>query len=101
MSAHDIDAGLSTDEGARSNREKPLPTVAPYVRLVSLLGGRCKGLVQWWWAWEVLATAIAIAPIVSLAVVLSQSDGCLRKSWAFGATQLTFNTIVAFLSTVI
>ena len=85
MSAHGIDASLSMDEGSRSNHEKPLPIVAPYARLFSLLRGRYKGLVQWWWAWEVLATAISIAPIVSLTVVLSHADGRLQKPWAFGA----------------
>ena len=101
MSPHSINAGLSTEERARSTQEKPLRTVPPYARLFSLFRSRCKRRVQWWWAWKVLATAIPIAATLSLIIVLSQADGRVQKYWTYGAAQLPINTIVALLSTVI
>lgn len=101
MSPHSINAGLFAGEGARSTHEKPLPTVLPYARLFSLFRSRCKGLVQWLWAWDVLATAISIAATIFLIIMLSQPNRHLQRSWTFGAAQLTINTIVALLSTVI
>ena len=102
MSVYSVNTSLlSTDESARSTYEKPLPTVTRHAHLVTLIRHWCKGLVRWWWAWEVLATAISITATISLIIVLSQADGRLQKSWTFGAAQLTINTIVALLSTVI
>ena len=102
MSGHSVNTGpLSADGRTRSTHKKPLPTVPRHARLVSQFGNWCKDLVRWWWAWEVLATTISIAATISLIVVLSQADGRLQKSWTFGAAQLTINTIIALLSTVI
>ena len=82
-------------------RQKELPPVPWHAHLFSKLGRLCKRLVRWWWTWELLASALSIAATIALIVVLWQADGNAQQSWMIGSTQLTLNTIVAAISTVI
>ena len=82
-------------------RQKDLPPIPWHTRLVSKVKHTPKRLVHWWWTWELLASALSIIATVALIAVLRQADGNAQQSWMIGNTELTLNTIVAGISTVI
>ena len=99
MSDHNNSLDLTPAEGPPEPNEKPLPTVPPHVRLLSRVKSWIKGLVRWWWAWEVLATTLSIAATVTLIAVLTQANGRVKTSWSLG--KLTLNATVAAISTIV
>ena len=82
-------------------RQKDLPLIPWHTQLLSKLKRSCKRLVRWWWAWELLASALSIAATIALIAVLWQADNNTQHSWIIGNTELTLNTIVAAISTII
>lgn len=85
----------------RSLSRKELPAVPQRARLKAWTAQRGRRLVHGWWAWELIAASISILAMVTLIVVLVEADQHQQQSWAVGNTQLTLNTIVAAIGTVI
>ncbi len=54
-----------------------------------------------WWAWELVAAVVAVAAMGALLGVLAAADGQPQQSWAIGNTQLTINSIIAAIGTVV
>jgi Protein of unknown function (DUF3176) len=62
---------------------------------------RWRRLVHGWWTWELIAAAVTVAAMLGLIDLLAQADRHPRQSWVIGGSQLTLNTLVAAISTVI
>lgn len=58
-------------------------------------------VIQHWWIWELIASAISLVAMIDLVAVLSKVDGRTQRSVMVGDAELTLNTIVAAFSTVI
>jgi hypothetical protein len=52
------------------------------------------------WAWEPNAATVSVAAMGALIVVLAEADPQQQQTWAVGNTQLTLNTIVVAIGTV-
>lgn len=85
----------------RDSSTKTLPLLPQHVAVWSKFKRRCRKLFRCWWAWEVSAAVLSIGATVALVVVLAKSDGQQQQSWRIANTQLTLNTVVAIISTVI
>lgn len=59
------------------------------------------GLIFKWWVCEIGASIISIGGSITLLVVLKNADQGPQRPWIIGNTQLTLNTVVAIVSTVI
>ena len=81
--------------------EKHLPILPRHVRALSLCKRKCKALIRYWWAWELLAAAISISATVILIAVLRVNDGQPLQAPLFGYSEFSINGLVAAISTVI
>ena len=80
---------------------KKLPIIPRYIRVWTWVCRRCRKLVYRWWAWELIAATVSVAAMVALIVVLANADHREQQLWSVGNTQLTLNTIVVAIGTVI
>ena len=81
--------------------EKQLPILPRYVRALSQFQQKCKALVRYWWAWELLAAAVSIIATINLIVVLAVNNGKSLQAPLFGYSQFSLNGLVAAISTVV
>jgi hypothetical protein len=56
---------------------------------------------NYWWPWEVFAATISIAATVALIAVLHSVNGHPLQSASFGDAQISINTVVAAITTII
>lgn len=80
---------------------KLLPTLPWHVGPLSRLKRGCNSVIYTWWAWEYAGAIVSIAATIALVVVLREADQQQQRPWMIGSTQLTLNTVVAIISTVI
>lgn len=80
---------------------KLLPTLPRHVGPISRLKRTCKNIIYTWWAWEYAGALVSIGATIFLVVVLREADQQQQRPWMIGRTQLTLNTVVAIISTVI
>ncbi|KFX93220.1 hypothetical protein O988_06926 [Pseudogymnoascus sp. VKM F-3808] len=80
---------------------KSLSTLPRYARILTSLRRRGRKLVRGWWAWELIAATISLVATVALISVLLSVDRHEQRAWNIGGTQLTINTIIAALGTII
>ena len=90
-----------SDLGHSALREKHLPVLPSHIHLYSKVKLWCKGLVRYWWAWELLAAALSIVATIVLIVILRINDGQPQQSFSFGAAQFSLNALIAAISTVV
>lgn len=83
------------------NSQKELSAVPWASKVLSPIRAHWERLWSFWWAWEVWSAFFALAATVALIIVLQQADGRQQQSLAIGVTQLTLNTTVAIISTMI
>ena len=101
MRAYSLARRSSFDIGPPTSFEKRLPILPHHIWLFSKLKQGCKSLVRYWWAWEILAAVLSIISTIVLIVVLARNDGHPVQSLFLGGAQVTLNTIVAAISTII
>jgi hypothetical protein len=101
MSLYSTARSSSSDPSLTTLVEKELPVVPRHRRILFQITFVCKRLVRYWWAWEFLAAAMSITATIALIIVLREADGRAQRSFHIGAAQLTLNTIVAAISTII
>ncbi|MCJ1323095.1 hypothetical protein MMC15_008447 [Xylographa vitiligo] len=80
---------------------KKLPTLP---RHISIWARPRRGWRRWlrgWWIWESAAAGVSLTATVVLIALLAQADRRQQQAWAVGSTQLTLNTLVAAVATVI
>ncbi|KAI0097971.1 hypothetical protein GGR51DRAFT_566012 [Nemania sp. FL0031] len=87
--------------GGRSALEKPLPVLSKRITFASRLSLACKRLMQYWWAWELLAATLSITAAVALVIVLIEYDERPQQDIAMGTLNFSLNALVAALSTVL
>jgi Protein of unknown function (DUF3176) len=78
-----------------------LPVLPRHARLRAWIQRRVRRLVHGWWAWELIAAAVSVAATVALDALLASADQHLQETWTVGSTQLTLNTLVAIIATII
>lgn len=83
------------------NDSKELRTLPRLVGLISKIKKRWSKLTHNWWAWEISAAVVSVGASAALITVLAKANGRQQQFWNIGSTQLTLNTVVAILSTVI
>lgn len=101
MSLYSTARSPSSDSSLTTLVEKELPVVPGYRRILFQITFVCKRLARYWWAWEFLAAAISIIATIALIIVLREADGRAQRSFQIGGAQLTLNTVVAAISTII
>lgn len=85
----------------RSLNPKKLPVLPRHVRLRAWIRQHGRQLVHGWWAWELIAATVSVAATAALVGLLADADQRRQQTWAVGNTQLTFNTIVVAIGTII
>ena len=66
-----------------------------------MLRNICNQFLTTWWAWEIVAAVLSMSAVVALVVVLGDADQQQQRPWLIDDTQLTLNTIIAIISTVL
>ena len=85
----------------RPQKPKTLPKPPGHIGRIVKLRRSCTRIFYTWWAWEVGAAIVSVAASIALIVLLKEADQQQQHSWEIGSTELTLNTVVAVLSTVI
>lgn len=80
---------------------KKLPVLPRRVRLVAWIRRYGRQCVRFWWAWELIAATVSAVAMVALVALLAKADQHQQQTWGVGNTQLTLNTIVAAIGTII
>lgn len=92
----------TSKEGAQHTiRRKPLPTTSSQPHQRTWISRHGRSLVHGWWAWELIAASVSVAAMIALIGVLAGADKHKQKNWAVGGTELTLNTVVAAIGTII
>ena len=84
-----------------SNGEKNLPVVPQHKWIIARSKLRLKRLTRYWWSWELLAASLSDIATMTLLVILGKADGQAQHSFQIANAELTLNTIVAAISTII
>ena len=79
---------------------KKLPPLPLHSCLWVLVQRFYQRYVSGWWAWELLSAAVSVLAMIGLFALLLQADKRQQESWTIGNTQLTLNTLVAVISTI-
>ena len=85
----------------KESGQKVLPILPQDAGRSSKLKRTCIGLLYEWWMWEFLAMVVSIGAIIALIVVLKDADQQQQQPWMIGNTQLTLNTVISIISTII
>jgi len=59
-----------------------------------------RSIMRGWWAWELIAATVSILAMAGLLAVLLYVDRHKQRVWNVGGTQLTVNTIIAAIGTI-
>ncbi|MCJ1405627.1 hypothetical protein MMC11_008855 [Xylographa trunciseda] len=84
----------------RSYSRKKLPTLPRHISLWARLRRSARRWFRGWWIWELAAAGVSLAATVALVVLLAQADRRQPQAWAVGGMELTLNTLVAAIATV-
>lgn len=85
----------------RSLSRKKLPVLPRHVRFSTWVRGHGRQFVHGWWAWELIAATVLVTAMVVLIALLAKADQRQQQNWTVGNTQLTFNTIIVAIGTII
>ena len=61
----------------------------------------CAHALVVWWVWEIVAAIISMSAAIALIVILRDADQQQQRPWFIGNTQLTLNTTIAIISTIL
>lgn len=92
---------ISKEGAHQTSCRKPLPTASAQTRQRTWISRHGRSLVHGWWAWELIAASVSVAAMIALIGVLAGADKHKQKNWAVGGTELTLNTVVAAIGTII
>lgn len=84
-----------------SPSRKKLPVLPRHVRVRAWIRRCGRQFVHGWWAWELIAATVSVAAMVALVALLAEADQQQQQNWAVGNTQLTLNTVVVAIGTII
>lgn len=90
---------LPSRVGGSLSRKK-LPSLPQHIHLWAVIKRWNRRLFYRWWTWELVAASVMIAATIGLIALLAQANQRPQETWAIGNTQLTLNTLVVAISTI-
>lgn len=85
----------------RPLNQRDLPSLPRHIRLGNWFRLRGRYVVHGWWAWELIAATVSVAATIALIVLLSEVDRRPQQTWAVGSTQITLNSVVVAIATLV
>jgi hypothetical protein len=92
---------MQLHQPSASSVDKELPSLSKGCHIFARFRRACKHVVRSWWAWEILAGIVSLVAVGALMFVLVATDGQQQRLLQIGSLQVSLNTVVAAISTVL